>query len=112
RLAVHVHDTGPALGGIAADMGSGETELVADEVDEQRAVLALAAHLPAIDGHCHFRHAFLPGGSLSAGAIDPTSHAASVLATRAWDQTTPALSVRVHCIRSGMPPAVPPTAGA
>jgi hypothetical protein len=61
RLAVDMDDAGPALAGIAADMGASQAELVAQELDEQRAAFDLAAHGLSVHfhGNCwHFE--FLP----------------------------------------------------
>ncbi|MGY4282914.1 hypothetical protein ACVWXO_002134 [Bradyrhizobium sp. LM2.7] len=62
RLAVHVHDAGTALAGVAADMGPGEVEVIAQELDQQGAVLDVNGNSLAV--HCQFdcRHGeVLPG---------------------------------------------------
>src|SRR5579862_4375758 len=56
RAPVHMHDAGAALAGVAADMRAGQSQLVAQEIDEQRAVLGLlrnrlAVHRQRDDGH-------------------------------------------------------------
>ena len=47
---VHDHGAGAAAGGIAADVGAGEGQLLADEVDEQEARLDLDGVRGAVDG--------------------------------------------------------------
>ena len=42
RLAVDMHDAGAALGGVAADMGAGQPQILAQELDQQRARLDIA----------------------------------------------------------------------
>ena len=39
RLAVDMHDAGAALAGVAADMGAGQAQVLAQELDEEGAVL-------------------------------------------------------------------------
>ena len=48
-LAVHVHRARAAVAGVAADVRSGETEVVADEVDEQAAGRHVVLDLLAVD---------------------------------------------------------------
>ena len=50
RLPVEVHGAGPARRGVAADVGAGEPDDVADEVHEQRAGLDVVSLLGAVDG--------------------------------------------------------------
>ena len=50
RLAVHVDGAGAALGGVAADVRAGQAQMVADEVDEQRARLDFGGDRLAVDG--------------------------------------------------------------
>ena len=50
RLAVHQHDAGAAVGRVAAPVGAGQAERLADEVDEQQARLDVARDLLAVDG--------------------------------------------------------------
>ncbi len=40
-LAVDMHDAGAALAGVAADMGAGQAEFLAQQFDEERAALDL-----------------------------------------------------------------------
>jgi hypothetical protein len=53
-------DTGAALAGVAADMGAGQVEIVAQEMHEQRTVLDIDRDGSAV--HCEFdgRHALTP----------------------------------------------------
>ena len=51
RLAVDMDDAGAALAGVAADMGAGHAEMLAQELDQQRARLDLAGDGLAVDGH-------------------------------------------------------------
>src|SRR5262249_2150656 len=51
-----VHDAGAALAGVAADMRAGEAELVAQEIDEQGAVLGIGRYRLPVHLHgngCH-----------------------------------------------------------
>ena len=51
RLAVHQHDARPAVGGVAAPVGAGQAELVAQEVHEQQPRLDVARVLLPVDRH-------------------------------------------------------------
>ena len=51
RLAVHQHDARAAVRRVAAPVGAGEAEVVAQEVDEQQPRLDVAGVLLAVDGH-------------------------------------------------------------
>ena len=51
RLAVEEHGAGPARGGVAADHGSGQPELLAQEVDEELSRLDLRRVALAVDRH-------------------------------------------------------------
>ena len=51
RAAVDVDHAGAALAGVAADMGAGEAEMLAQELDQERARLDLARHRLAVDLH-------------------------------------------------------------
>ena len=53
RLAVHPGHAGAAVAGVAAPVGAGEPELVAQEVHEQQPALDLAGDALAVDGHRH-----------------------------------------------------------
>src|SRR5215210_6408381 len=57
RLAVHQHDAGAAVGGVAAPVGPGQPRVLADVVDEQAARLDVVADLLAVevDGDVHER---------------------------------------------------------
>src|SRR5207247_8784736 len=56
--AVEDDGAGPAVRGVAADMGAGETEHLADEVDEEEPGLDVRLVLLAVDRHpdTHDRH--------------------------------------------------------
>jgi hypothetical protein len=56
RAAVDMHDAGAALAGIAADMGAGEIEVIAQEMDEQRPILHVDRDGPAVHRQRDFRH--------------------------------------------------------
>src|SRR5690348_17984283 len=59
RVAVHVDDTGAALAGIAADMGPGEAQMLAQELNQQRAGLDIALNRLAVHRHAYGgRHDF------------------------------------------------------
>jgi hypothetical protein len=62
--AVDMHDAGAALAGIAADMGPGQVEVVAQEMHKKRAVLAIHRNRVAV--YCEFdrRHVEPPGDFL------------------------------------------------
>ncbi len=49
--AVENDRAGPAVGGVAADMGAGEAEHLADEVDEEQAGLDVRLVLLTVDRH-------------------------------------------------------------
>jgi hypothetical protein len=57
RLAVHVHGAGAALRGVAAHVRAGETQVLAEVGDEERARLDLPGDSLAVDLHgypdCH-----------------------------------------------------------
>ena len=76
-LAVDVHVARPALAGVAADMGAGEAEIVAQKLDEQGAGGDLARHLLAVDGHADLRlgHAGSPQTRCSPLALRITATA-------------------------------------
>ncbi len=54
RRTVHVHGAGAALGGIAAHVGAGQAQVVADEVYQERSRLHLGRDRLAVHGHRHF----------------------------------------------------------
>ena len=56
RLAVNVDHAGPALAGVAAHMGSGETQIRPDKIDQQRAVFNVSTHRLAIHFHGNCGH--------------------------------------------------------
>ena len=56
RLAVDMHDARAALRRVAADMRAGQTQVLPKEMDQQRPVLHVAAHLAAINNHRYFGH--------------------------------------------------------
>ena len=49
-LAVEVDRAGPALAGVAADVGAGELQLLAQEVDQERARIDRGRDLPTVHG--------------------------------------------------------------
>src|SRR5579859_256356 len=59
RLSIHQHGTGAAVGGIAANMGAGQPEIIAEKVDQEQSGLDLSLMLPAIDderdGYFHLK---------------------------------------------------------
>ena len=57
RLAVDMDDAGAALRGVAADMGAGQAEILAQEMDEQRSVLDIGRHSFAVHRQFDGRHA-------------------------------------------------------
>ena len=60
RDAVDVDDAGAALGGVAADVGAGEAQALAEELDEEGPAFHLAGHRATVHGHGDFWHGFLP----------------------------------------------------
>src|SRR5581483_8516039 len=60
RPAVHVHDAGAALAGVAADMGPREVEVIAQKMDQQRAVLDLDSNGLAVHRQFDCRHVIPP----------------------------------------------------
>ncbi len=66
RLVVHEHDAGAAVGRVAAPVGAGEVERLAQEVHEQLARLDVARHRLAVHGH---RDVHAQASSFSARAV-------------------------------------------
>src|SRR5215469_7629409 len=60
RHAVDIDGAGTAMGGLAADMGAGHLQILADEMHEQRARLDEAFDLGAVDLHGHMRFCHYP----------------------------------------------------
>ena len=60
RHAVDIDGAGAAMGGLAADMGAGEREVLADEMHQERARLDEAFDLGAVDLHGHMSFCHLP----------------------------------------------------
>ena len=60
------HHAGAAVAGVAAPVGAGQAELVAQEVHQQQPALDLPGDLGAVDGHRHL-HVTLPFRSGDAG---------------------------------------------
>src|SRR2546423_737083 len=58
-LAVHEHGAGAAVAGVAAPVGAGEAQVLAQEVDEQQARLDLLGDLLAVDRHRHLHGVLL-----------------------------------------------------
>ena len=44
-----MNDTGAALTGVTSDMGPSETKMIAQQVDQQRAILDIGGHRLAVD---------------------------------------------------------------
>ena len=66
RIAVHGDDARAAVAGVAAPVGPGQAQLVAEEMDQQHARFHLGAHCLAVDGHVHLHgYASSPVGSCS-----------------------------------------------
>ena len=59
RLPVDVHDAGSALAGVAADVGAGKPQPLAEEIDEQGSPFDLAADGVPIHDHGYSGHWFL-----------------------------------------------------
>jgi phage terminase large subunit-like protein len=74
RLAVEQHRAHAADALLAADVGTGQAEVVAEEVDEQPPRLDLALHLLAVHGH------------VDADRLDRLGHLAPSL-RRAWSSS-------------------------
>jgi hypothetical protein len=68
RLPVHVHGTGAAMTGVAADVRTGDPELFAQYMDKQHPRLGENFDLSSVDPQSglHFGHCHLPR---SAGAL-------------------------------------------
>ena len=60
RTPIDMDDAGAALAGIASDMGAGETEVIAQQMHEQRSVFDIGRNRLAVDGQLHFGHSDLP----------------------------------------------------
>ena len=68
RLSVDIDGAGAALRGVATDMGSGETEIVPQQMNQKLARFDGSGVAHAVDGDCHdvalligINHAFLRG---------------------------------------------------
>ena len=59
RLAVDVHDAGAALRGVAADMGAGEPQVLAQELHQQGARIDVTGDGFAVHRQCDGGHGFL-----------------------------------------------------
>src|SRR5690606_6126589 len=64
RLAVDVDRAGAALAGVAADVGAGQIEVLAQELDEEGARLDLARHCLTVHRHGNASHSVSPLTSL------------------------------------------------
>src|SRR6476620_1978258 len=53
-------DTGAALAGVAAHVGTGQVQMIAQEMDKERAVLDVGRNRPAVHRQFDFRHRYLP----------------------------------------------------
>src|SRR5947209_13960289 len=51
-----MHYAGAALAGVAADMRAGEAQILAQELNEQRARIDIRRTLTAVHTHCHCWH--------------------------------------------------------
>ena len=58
RLAVEVHDTGPALRGVAADMGPGQTQILTEELHQQGAGVDIGVDGIAVHDEGNFGHQY------------------------------------------------------
>ena len=68
RAAVHEHGAGAAVRGVAADVGAGQPQILAEQVDQQQARLDVGLVLLAVDGeldHASSAH-FLPSARSTA----------------------------------------------
>ena len=60
RLTVDVHHAGAALAGVAPHMGAGQIEVLAKELDQERARLDLSRHRLAVHRHGNAGHSVSP----------------------------------------------------
>src|SRR6056297_2298435 len=56
RLAIHMHETGAALAGVASPMGAGETQIFPPEVNKKRPALYFSGDVLAVHSHADLRH--------------------------------------------------------
>jgi hypothetical protein len=63
RLAIHMHDAGAALAGVATHMRAGQANLVAQQLDQQGAFLDSNRLTLAVNRQCHLRHVSSPSSS-------------------------------------------------
>ena len=59
RAAVDMDDTGTALAGVTADMGAGQIQMIAQQMDQQRSVLEFGRNCLAIHLELDGRHVLL-----------------------------------------------------
>ena len=73
RLAVEQDGAGAAVGGVAADVGAGQAQVLAQEVDQQQARLDLGLRGGAVDGDLNrvHRHGYSPPRALDGPAERP-----------------------------------------
>ena len=64
RIAVHMDHTGAALAGVAAHMGAGQFQIIAQEMHQQRAALDLSRRGFAVHGHLDLCHVLPPSLTL------------------------------------------------
>ena len=57
RPAVDMHDAGAALAGVAADMGAGQVQMIAQQMDQKGAVLDIGRDRLAVHRQFDGRHA-------------------------------------------------------
>jgi hypothetical protein len=61
RPPVDMHDTGAALAGVAADMGAGQIQMIAQEMDKKSSVFDIGRDSLAVHRQFDCRHAwYLP----------------------------------------------------
>src|SRR5271163_241716 len=59
RPAVEMDDAGAALRRVAADMGAGQAQVLAQELDEQRSRIEIGRHMPAVYRHRDMNHSHI-----------------------------------------------------
>ena len=96
RLAVDMHDAGAALAGVAADMGAGQAQLLAQELDQQRARLDLGRMLA-----CRSPSAVPAASSPPAGCSRPRAGAGRALGRSVVAGTLRSAPPRKRCLADG-----------
>src|SRR5262245_42603211 len=109
RGSVHHHDAAAALGRLAADMGSGESQGLTQIECEERAVLDLARDLLAIDRHRYRDHECAPAARTCWMAVQILTGVAGIVISTGLPMLASASSMALMMTAgAGVVPPSPP----